>query len=415
MEIAPQSRTRSDIWRWWVTGLLLLATMVNYMDRQTLSLSADMIIREFDLTKSQFGISEWVFGWAFTAGSLAFGFLSDRIRIYWLYPIVLLGWSSIGMLTGYAHDFNSLLICRALLGFFEAGHWPCAVKTTFAILDAKNRTMGNSILQSGASIGAMITGPLLLWLTSVGGGSWRFGFVAVGGVGLLWLIPWFLTIRRADLDVAQSVAEEPKAAAASLWPHLISRRFWALAILIFGAQVCWQIFRAWLPLFMEGGRGYSHAEASWYNALYFIFTDIGCFCAGAISLWLVGKRGHTPHNSRRIVYAGACFMTSASLLIGVLGKGPALIAVLLVVGAGALALFPCYYSFVQELSDGHVGRLTGVLSAWVWLVSSPIQWVFGYLYDVLHSYDIGLMVCGLIPWLGVIAMKRLWTKDPLPQ
>jgi ACS family hexuronate transporter-like MFS transporter len=84
----------------------------------------------------------------------------------------------------------------------------------------------------------------------------------------------------------------------------------------------------------------------------------------------------------------------------------------LIVGMGALALFPCYYSYVQELSTSHVGRLTGVLSAWVWLVSSPIHWVFGAIKDKTGSYDTGLMICGLAPWIGVIAMKLLWTKDP---
>ena len=403
------SETRSSTWKWWVTGLLLLATTINYMDRQTLSLTGKLIRDEFGLSSAKFGVSEWVFGWSFAAGSVVFGFLADRLRIYWLYPFVLFGWSLMGLISGYSRDFNELLVCRGLLGFFEAGHWPCALKTTFAILNAKERTMGNSVLQSGASIGAMVTGPLVLWLTALDGGSWRLAFIAVGCVGILWLVPWFLSIKKSDLQELSRLPTEPKTL---LWPHLLSKRFWALALLILGTQICWHVFRVWLPMFMEEGRGYSREETAWYNALYFAFTDVGCFCAGFLSLWLIQKRGHTPHSARRWVYGISCVLTSTSLLVGSLGKGPMLIVVLLIVGMGALALFPCYYSYVQELSTSHVGRLTGVLSAWVWLVSSPIHWVFGAIKDKTGSYDTGLMICGLAPWIGVIAMKLLWTKDP---
>ena len=85
------------------------------------------------------------------------------------------------------------------------------------------------------------------------------------------------------------------------------------------------------------------------------------------------------------------------------------------IGAGALALFPCYYSFVQELSDRHVGRLSGLLSMWVWAATSYLHTVFGSLADRTGSYDAGLVVAGLTPWLGVVAMKVLWDRQAKPQ
>jgi ACS family hexuronate transporter-like MFS transporter len=84
---------------------------------------------------------------------------------------------------------------------------------------------------------------------------------------------------------------------------------------------------------------------------------------------------------------------------------------LLVIGAGALALFPCYYSFVQELSPHHVGRLTGILSLWVWAITSPMHTIFGKLADQTQSYDAGLVVAGLAPWIGVIALHVLWRDE----
>lgn len=397
---------RSNTWKWYVCGLLLLATTINYMDRQTLSNAAVRVIKEFSLTKEQYGDVELAFGWAFAAGSLVFGWLADRIRVYWLYPAVLAGWSLMGVASAHTHDYSSLLVCRVLLGFFEAGHWPCALKTTFALLDPKDRTMGNSVLQSGASIGAVVTPPLMLALMTDETGTWRFAFQMIGLIGLGWVILWFGSIRKTDLDVLA-----PAQGGEGLWSIVRGRRFWALAILIFGAQTCWHLFRVWLPAFMQEGRGYTEKEALAFNSAYYIATDIGCFCAGFVSLWLARRFAMSAHGARRWVYTGACVLTSCSLLVPWLPKGAALLAAILVVGAGALALFPCYYSFVQELSDRHVGQLTGLLSMWVWAVSSPMHKIFGKLVDQTRSYDLGMALAGLAPWLGVLAMLLLWGRE----
>jgi len=401
--------------RWWITGLLLLATMINYMDRVTLANASVRVTGELHLDDSQYGNLELAFGWAFAAGSLVFGFLADRFNVYLLYPAILAAWSLMGVATGWTHGYLELLICRTLLGFFEAGHWPCAVKTTFALLDEKDRTMGNSILQSGASIGAVITPQIMKLLMTEDPGSWRNAFIAVGATGLLWVILWFACLKPRDL--ATTPKTEPTAGSFGLCNILRSGRFWAVALLIMGAQTVWHIYRVWLMKFLQTGRGYDEASALNFNSVYYIFTDIGCFLAGGISLWLTRRAGKSAHNARRIVYASACGLTSLSVFIPSLGKGPLLLATLLLIGMGALALFPCYYSFVQELSDKYVGRLTGLLSMWVWAVTSPMHTAFGKLadsaVDPTKRYDLGLVVAGLAPWIGVIAMKIFWRQPTL--
>lgn len=72
---------------------------------------------------------------------------------------------------------------------------------------------------------------------------------------------------------------------------------------------------------------------------------------------------------------------------------------------------PCYYSFVQELSVSHVGRMTGLLGLWVWAVTSPMHSLFGMLADISKSYDMVLVVAGVAPWIGVLSMKFLWNRD----
>ena len=409
------SMTRSSGWKWWITGLLLLATTINYMDRVTLANASVRVTEEFSLSERQYGDLELAFGLAFAAGSLVFGFLADRVKVYWLYPFVLAAWSIMGMVSGWTSNHTELLICRTLLGFFEAGHWPCALKTTFAVLSEKDRTMGNSVLQSGASIGAVITPQLMKWLMTDELGSWRFAFVAVGAVGLGWVVLWFLILRPRDLELRLEQRQEAEVLVAngtraSLWSLIAGRRFWALALLITGTQTVWHIYRVWLMKFLQTGRGYTEAEALNFNSLYYISTDVGCFAAGVVSMLLVRRLSLSAHAARRWVYAGACGLTSLSVLIPWLGQGWLLLAVLLLIGAGALALFPCYYSFVQEVSADHVGRITGLLSLWVWGVTSPLHSLFGSIADTTKSYDAGLVIAGLAPWLGVAAMRVLWGR-----
>ena len=384
--------------------------MINYMDRVTLANASVRVTREMGLNETQYGHLELAFGWAFGAGSLIFGFLADRWRVYFLYPAVLGAWSLMGMITGWTHGYVELLVCRALLGFFEAGHWPCALKTTFVLLTEKDRTMGNSVLQSGASIGAIATPQIMKLLMTEEVGSWRTTFVAIGAIGFIWVVMWLCWLRPRDLvqPPAPVQSGEPPLL---LWTILRSGRFWAVALLLTGAQVVWQIYRVWLMKFLQSGRGYGESEALNFNSFYFIATDVGCLLAGGISLWLIGRRGMTPHDARRRVYAGACLLTSLSIFLPWLDRGWLLLAITLLIGAGALALFPCYYSFVQDLSSAHVGRLTGLLSLWGWAVTSPMHSLFGMLVDFSKSYDLGLVFAGLAPWLGVFSMKFFWRRN----
>ncbi len=96
---------RPPAWKWYVCGLLLLATTINYMDRQTLSTTQQRIKTEFQLSEEKYGDLELAFGWAFATGALVFGVVADRVSVRWLYPAVLALWSLMGYLTGHARDY----------------------------------------------------------------------------------------------------------------------------------------------------------------------------------------------------------------------------------------------------------------------------------------------------------------------
>ena len=403
---------RSPSWKWWITSLLLLATMLNYMDRQTLASVAKRITDEFALSQEQYGNIEFAFGWGFAAGSLIFGLLADRISVRVLYPAVVLGWSAMGLLAGFSRGYGTLLVLRALLGVFEAGQWPCALKTTSALLSERDRTFGNSVLQSGASLGAIFT-PLILRAMIAGNtaaGAWRPAFVVIGALGLVWIAAWLASFRSSDLKITP--AEKSGSIALAPWLRGIVRdaRFWALAVMVIAINIIWQIVRAWLTKFLQQGRAYSEADALLLSSGFYIATDIGCILSGAAALWLI-RRKVNPHAARLRIFAVCSAITALTSVIALLPKGTLLLAVLFLVGAAALGLFPCYYSFTQELGAQQIGKVTGLLSALGWLVSAPVQKYFGRLIDRSQSFDLGIALIGWMPCVALIAMLLLWRKE----
>src|SRR5262245_46803675 len=140
---------RSTRWRYGVCGLLLCATMLMYMDRLTLSVLAKRIQDEYGFSNEQYGALDTGLSYAFAGGAFFFGFLVDRIGARLLYPAVLLAWSGAGLATAYSESIGAFVLpnapsadqtywgfmaCRIMLGFFESGHWPCALVTTQMIL-----------------------------------------------------------------------------------------------------------------------------------------------------------------------------------------------------------------------------------------------------------------------------------------
>ena len=403
--------------------------MLLYMDRQTLPNVATRVTTEFKLKQEQYGDVEMYFGYAFAVGAFLWGCVADRWSVRWLYPALVLGWSAMGFFTGLVKDYEGLLICRTLLGFFEAGHWPCALKTTQRLLAREERTMGNSVLQSGASIGAILT-PLVMTFMLAGRtepGVWRQPFLVIGAIGVVWVIAWFVLLKERDFTESPLTpalspgggegektagASSPAGVDANFLAVFADRRFWALVVVVAAINVCWQIVRAWLPKFLIEGKGYPEADALRFNSLYYIATDIGCLAAGAAALWLV-KRGWDVHRSRATVFGVCALMTSLTALAAVLPRGWALLGVLLVVAAASLGLFPCYYSFSQELSTKHQGKVTGILGTVAWATSSPCQKFFGRLADQTGSFNEGIALAGLTPLIGYVALMLLW-KEPEP-
>lgn len=415
--MGAEAAVKSNAWKWWICGLLLLASAINYMDRQTLANAAVRVTHELDLSDEQYGNLELVFGWAFAVGALTFGILADRISVRFLYPAVLALWSTMGFLSGLAGTYEELLLARLFLGLFEAGHWPCALKTTQRLLTPSERTLGNSVLQSGASVGAIATPLIMLAMLTPEPGSWRPAFIVIGVVGYAWVIAWLALTRREPPAAAVATSVEPAGAgeskpavpAASFASIVFTRRFLVLVVMVVAINTCWQLLRVWLPKFLQQGRGYSESEALFFNSAYFIATDVGCIAAGAASVML-HRRGLSVHGARLLVFFVCSLMTMLTVMIFWLPGGWLLLGVLLIVAMGALGVFPCYYSFGQELTVAHQGKISGLLGTLAWGLSSPVHRYFGRYIDATGSFDLGLALAGCAPILAWLVMLALWTE-----
>ena len=410
---------------WSICGLMLMATMLNYMDRQALAQQATEISRDLMLSNEDYARIESGFGFAFAIGGIITGLIADRLSPRWLYPIVLAGWSAVGFATGWASNYRELLACRIILGFFEAGQWPCALITSQRLLSRRDRPLGNSILQSGASLGAIATPFVVIALTTSAPDSWRLPFRVIGAAGAVWVVAWLATVRARDLELQPEATADPgskgdrhtntlTAADATLMKastesRLFLKRFLALAIVVVVINLCWQYFRAWMPKMLREEYHYSKLQVQYFSIAYYIAADVGCLAVGFLIKWLAA-RGYAVQRARMATFLVCVLLTALSTLTGSLPASPVLLAILLLIGFGSLGQFPIYYALTQELSTRRMGNITGMFSFIFWLSYALVSGPIGVWIDRTGSYSQVMFIAGLLPFIGLLALTALWSE-----
>jgi ACS family hexuronate transporter-like MFS transporter len=209
----PEGALRASAWAWGLCWLMFASTVLNYMDRQAISLVGAQIRESFAITQYE------DFGWVLSAFMMTYalfqvpaGYLVDRWDLRWSYAAAVAWWSMAALATALVPSLGMLLLCRALLGVGESFNWPCALKVTSRVLPPLDRSLGNGIFNSGAAVGAVVTPLVVNVLTPRFG--WRVTFAIIGSAGFIWVAMWLVLVQGEQRQLlgkpqSKAVVREP--------------------------------------------------------------------------------------------------------------------------------------------------------------------------------------------------------------
>ncbi len=418
---------RSQLWRTGLFALLFSATFLNYSQRFVFTQNTTKIQLAFadsgeEGTRARsveaYSRAASRFSLGFALGSLVFGVLADWLSVRWLYPLVVLAWSVAGLATGLVDSVAGLATSRFFLGLFEAGQWPCALRTTQRSFLPATRTAANSILQSGASIGAVLTPLLILFIHLHDPSAWRQSFLIVSVLGLPWAVSWLLLVRDTDLrrpviqtdELSVGVGEERELVELPLWRIFCTRRWWILLVTVICINTVWHFIRVWMTDWLENYHGYSHEFTNRFTAIYFLCTFLGALASGGLIAWLA-KRNWNVHQARLTVFLLFGLLTALVVPAAFLPRSTLLLGCLLLVAFGSLGLFPVYYSLNQELSARHQGKIGGSLGFSTWFTLSFFHsWVGHSIENDPGARTAIFCAVGVAPLLAYAVLRLGWGR-----
>lgn len=337
--------------RWWIVGLLFLSSVINYIDRQTLSILARTIQDDLRMTDVDYAAVVQLFLLAYTVTYLFAGRITDWLGTRVSLAAFIIWWSAANMLTGLARSTFSLGAFRFLLGIGEPGNYTASPKAVAEWFPPKERGLAIGIYTTGATIGATVAPPLIAWLATTYG--WRGAFVFTGALGLLWVIPWLWLYRTprehprvTDAELALVEGDDARAETedtAGETKHLTERRRWAVLLarretwLLLLSRVLtdpvWYFYLFWFPKYLSDQRGLSLLEVGRIAWIVYLAADLGSLLGGWASGALI-KRGMNTINARkRVMIAAACLLPLSPLV----ALAPSVYVALLVASIAAFA------------------------------------------------------------------------------
>lgn len=392
---------------WWLCGLLFLATVLNYLDRQVLALTAEKIMAEFHLSKEAFGEVIAAFRYAYGIFQIAGGWLVDARGSRLIYPLAVGLWSLAGALTAFTASVRMLMGFRFLLGIGEAFNWPSALHVTKRLVPAKDRPLANGIFNSGAAAGAMLA-PLIVTGLSLRYG-WRAAFVVTGALGALWIAAWLIFTRGWKTQLGGSGASM-RDASRVMWRIVTRRSFWLLlvsAIIVNGVNY---FLADWIPLYLKTERGFSFAVGNALSIIVYGSLEVGNILAGLFVRRTVAA-GLSIAAAKRRALIVSCVLMSSAAIAGLVNNRYAAIALLMLTALGVAGFLVIYLTLVQDLEPEHVGAAAGLLGGAGNLAYGFVSPYIGRLADLQQtSLTFGLI--GLLPWLALIAILSSLRERP---
>lgn len=399
--------------RWWIGGLLFLSTVINYIDRQTLNVLAPILQKEFSWTNADFATILISFRLAYTLMQAVGGRLIDLLGTRRGLALSVVFYSTVAMLTSLAQGIGGFRTFRFLLGVGEGPNWPGAAKATAEWFPPKERGWAVALYDSGSAVGGAIA-PFLVLFAYQFFGSWRPVFVVTGTLGFVWLIAWLWLyhspeqhprITEQERAYLRASVEPPAAKQISWWRLLRFRQTWGIVVGRSLLDPYWFLVADWFAIYLVS-KGFDVQSSILGFWLPFLAADLGNFCGGGVSSWLIG-RGWAVGRARRAV-----------LLV----FGPAMLALIPAAFSGNYALIVTLFGFASfayaacatiflafpgdVFKSNAVASVSGLSGAGAGLATLASTYAIGQITD-RFSFQPVIIAASIIPCLATVVLVAL--------
>jgi MFS transporter, ACS family, hexuronate transporter len=262
-------------------SLVFAATVINYLDRQTLSVAAPVLIEQFHMSNVAYSRIVFAFMLAYTIMNAVSGPLIDRLGTKAGYALCIAWWSASSVLHAFARGPISLGVYRFLLGMGEAGNWPAGVKVVAEWFPERERALASGIFNSGSSVGAILAPPVVAFILLRFG--WPSAFLFIGLLGFVWLGFWWKFYRTPEA----AVIEPPPPSA---WRLFRMRLVWSFTLSKIFMDPAWYFYIFWFPEYLKHSRHFDMASIGAFAWIPFAVAGIGNLLGGVAGSWLL-RRG----------------------------------------------------------------------------------------------------------------------------
>lgn len=410
--------------RWLIVGLLFVSTVINYLDRQTLSILATTIQRDLAMSDTQYARVVQAFLLAYTIAYLLAGRITDWLGTRVSMAAFIVWWSAASVLTAFSRSAFSLGAFRFLLGLGESGNYTAAPKAVVEWFPARGRGTAVGIYTAGAMVGATIAPPVIAFLALTYG--WRAAFVVIGALGFVWVIPWLWLYRvphehpritpreLAIVPGPPAVRPNDEGAAETerqRWTALLARReTWLLTLSRVLTDPVWYFYLFWFPKYLNDARGLTLAQVGAVVWVVYLAADVGSVTGGWASGRLV-RRGLAAIPARkRVMTVAACLLPVSPLI----AFAPSVAGALALAAVVALAHLSWQVTLSTLVTDVFPQRLVatafGVVAAGSGLGGLISTGIIGRLVTT-YSYTPVFVVMGLLHPIALLLIRQVRTAD----
>ncbi len=395
--------------RWAIVWVLFLSTVINYVNRQTLSILAPLLSKQFHMTHAElshvFGAFQLSYALTWLAGGIFLDLVGTRLGL----SVAVVWWSLVSIVTSFANSAGMLEGLRFLLGMGEGINWPGASKAVAEWFPPEERGVAVAIFDSGSSVGGAIAALTVPWIAIACG--WRAAFVLSGLLGLIWLVGWLAVYPRNTVNERNQRSED-RAMHFREWVSLLQRReTWAIVIGRSLTDPVWWFYVFWLPQYLSDARGFSLKQIAAFAWIPFVAADIGNFLGGFASSALI-RRGMPVLRARKYVCAASCVPMLAGIPAALVSSPLSALWYICVALLGYASWSTMGLTFPSDLFPSRVvGSVTGLSGLGAGLVSTLFTLAVGLLVD-RFSYVPAFVVAALAPVLATISVLLLIPKAP---